>query len=246
MAARNFIRSFTTLNRLNNNTTPLLSFCFSSPSPLFKLAPHAKQPQRFCSSSTNFKQVCEELRKITDKEIEEIAVRSEEEKEFLETKNFTFEVLDGVKRQASRSVKGFTVNVIFEVPESLDIKEDIPEQNPDEPEAVSPEADQAQAEVPSYIKLKVTVKSEDHTSDLQAQCVIGQDRRFYVETIQTSDGPNPVWIYDLSEEFQQRLYDFFDHLGLDDQFANFAILHSENHFAQNAINHLKNLSKFLK
>eukprot|EP01103_Thecamoeba_quadrilineata_P005729 TRINITY_DN15497_c0_g1_i1.p1 TRINITY_DN15497_c0_g1~~TRINITY_DN15497_c0_g1_i1.p1 ORF type:complete len:270 (-),score=82.91 TRINITY_DN15497_c0_g1_i1:81-890(-) len=268
MASRNIFRSvlnqninkspflsFNQHNKIVTSNTSFLSLSYGSKAnpQNNKFAPHAKHPQHsfFSTNQSNFKQVRDDLRNLLSKEIDDIFIKSEQEEAFLSSKNFKFEALDNVKRQLTRSVDGYTVDVTFDVPESLDLSDSETEHHDDEniEESVNEEesapAEGEQAATNSFIKLKVVVKKSEAASDLHAQCVIGEDRRFYIETIQTSEGPNPVWIADLSDEVQGRLYDFFDHLGLDDNFAEFAIVHTENQLASNAIGVLKNFSQFL-
>jgi hypothetical protein len=256
MASKNIFRAITPIQApalaLNHKIFPQLSFskfqsvfiANNNSSQQSRFAPHAKQPyinsRAQYSTIQDFRRSKSELLEAIEKEKDSLLVRQEEEEEFLSSNHFELEILEDRNRRIKRNIHGYSVVVEFEVPEQLDLTQI--DEDQEEKEA---DTDEAESDIKSVVKLDVTVK-KGGASDLQSQCVIGADRRFYIETIKTSDGPNPVWTLDLSTEFHERLCDFFDNLGLDDRFAGFIILLTENEHATNAINQLESLHKFLK
>jgi len=259
MASKNIFRAITPIQApalaLNHKIFPQLSFSkfqsvfITNNTNQSRFAPHAKQPNIIntraqYSTVQNFKRSKSELLDAILKEKDSLLIRKEEEDEFLSSNQFELEILEDRNRRIRRNVHGYSVLVEFEVPEQLDLTQF--DEDQEEKEADTEEAE-PDTDIKTVVKLDVTVKKGDNrASDLQSQCVIGADRRFYIETIKTSDGPNPVWTLDLSTEFHERLCDFFDNLGLDDRFAGFIILLTENEHATNAINQLESLHKFLK
>jgi len=257
MASKNIIRAITPIQApviaLNHKIFPQLSFWkfqtvfATSNSNQNRFAPHAKQPylntRAQYSTLPDFRRSKSELLEAIEKEKDSLLVRKEEEEDFLRANQFELEVLEERNRRIKRNVHGYSVVVDFEVPEQLDLKQ-VEEEQESEKDDLDP--DEAETDIKAVVKLDVTLKKVDsRASDLHSQCVIGADRRFYIETIKTSDGPNPVWTLDLSPEFHERLCDFFDNLGLDDRLAGFIILLTENEHANNAINQLESLHKFL-
>jgi len=257
MASKNIFRAITPIQApvlaLNHKIFPQLSFSkfqsvlIASNTNQSRLAPHAKQPylntRAHYSTLPDFRRSKTELLEAIEKEKDSLLVRQEEQEEFLSSNQFELEILEDRNRRIKRNIHGYSIVVDFEVPEQLDLKQVEEDQESEKDDA---DTDEAETDIKSVVKLDVTVKKGDNrASDLQSQCVIGADRRFYIETIKTSDGPNPVWTLDLSTEFHERLCDFFDNLGLDDRFAGFVILMTENEHALNAINQLESLHKFL-
>jgi len=202
----------------------------------------------------NIDQIRMDLVSLIDEEIEGLAI-SKSENKFLEESGFQLEEKDGVV-YLRKLVDNQNILVKFELP-SDEYDENQEEEWPEEGEEEGAENERAEEEqqeeqqerTAKLASLDVEVERavKGQPEKIFMECAVGKDKNIYLENLRFGDEKQRrLWFSDLSESLQERIYDYLDHLGLDENTANFIADYCDNFRARTTRDSLEKMKGFLR
>jgi len=215
--------------------------------------------------------VRKDLSKLITEELGELQTDELGSAQYLQEKKYKLEKNED-KITVTRTENGYTTTVSFDLPndDNLEDPEKLEQFNTEmaqrggggggegegeERERVEGEEgeegeeNQGEGEQPNELqKIKefsVTISKEGAKNKLIADCCCGADHRLYIENIRFQETDKKLWLEDLSTSITDRLYDFFEHNGVDDGSCAFILDYIHETKVKNTTERLEQLKEFL-
>lgn len=195
-----------------------------------------------------------DLLQLVEKEITQLEVGGSDANDFLKFTNFKLQDKGNSEYVMTRNISNHQVNISFtlptieteeeeveEVEENAEQEEDAPEE--EEFEAVEIEEDEDS--INKFFELDVEITNPQN-GKLLAKCFVGEDQLLYIEFLKFGDGSQKLDFNFLSPQLQDKIYDYFDGMGLSDQLARYLYsLATQVKYSDN-IDSLRQLKGFLE
>jgi len=213
----------------------------------------------------NIDTVQRDLLSLINTELQELQNDDFDTQEFLSKTKFQLEE-KGENIQLSKISDNSTVDLTFKIPTDEDEEQDISDdtfrktleeeeaekelmEKEDKEDKDKEKEEEEEEETPQIDKLKdfkVVITRQNSQGQLHAECAIGNDRRLYIEAIRFSEQSRRLFLEDLSDELVQKLYDYFHHLGIDDNTCAFIINYCDTSKLKTVTENLELLKSFVK
>jgi len=183
---------------------------------------------------------------LADEEIEQIDTGNDDDtKQFFNSTGFLLEQHDD-----SISLKRKHDNQEIEISFALPTDEyEGPEQAETDPENTEENQESGDDGMMKSVHLDVTIRAQgapEGESIFLAECAIGKDRNVYLENMRIGgENERRLWLADLSETMQEKLYAYLEEVGLDSTTAGFISDYIDNFKGKAAVNSLQKLKGFL-
>jgi len=106
--------------------------------------------------------------------------------------------------------------------------------------------EEEQNQIDKLKDFNVVVTRQNPESQLHADCAIGNDRRLYIEAIRIGQQPRKLLFEDLSDDLCTKFYDYFDHIGINDNTCAFILNYSQMNRVKIVTENLEHLKSFLE